>query len=180
MLKNKTLCLMWVRGALCLLIVLNMAVIYYFSAQNGKESSETSGRVTQAVATVVVEDFAIKSEQEQQAIVEEMHPPVRKIAHMAEFGTLGLLVFLLLLTWRGNSYIKYGISLLYTFLYACTDELHQILSESRGPQFSDVLIDTAGALLLCTLALAISLLVQHYRRKKENEGNNISTEKRVA
>lgn len=180
MVKNKRRCLLWVRSVLCVLILLNMAVIYGFSAQNGKESEKTSGRVTQAVATVVVEDFKEKTDHEQQVIVEKMHPPVRKIAHMAEFGTLGMLVFLLLLTWKGNIYIKYGISVLYTFLYACTDELHQILSEDRGPQISDVLIDTAGALLLCSLALAVLLLVQHYRRKKSNEGNNISIEKRVA
>ena len=42
--------------------------IYGFSAQNGKESEKTSGRVTQAVASVVVEDFKEKTEQEQQVI----------------------------------------------------------------------------------------------------------------
>ncbi len=178
--RQKKTCLLWVRSVLCVLIILNMAVIYFFSAQNGKESEQTSGKVTQAVANVIVQDFDKKTEPEQQEIVEKMHPPVRKIAHMAEFGSLGLLVFLLLLTWKGNSYIKYGISLLYTFLYACTDELQQMFSASRGPQFTDVLIDTSGAFVLCSLALAVLLLVQHYRRKKNNENNKISIEEGAA
>ncbi len=178
MFENTGKRILWARTVLCVLIILNMTVIYLFSAQNGEQSSQTSGQVTQTVATVVVKDFEKKEEQEQQQIVEQMHKPVRKIAHMAEFGSLGLLVFLLLLTWRGHCCAKYGASLLYTFLYACTDELHQVFSDNRGPQFTDVLIDTSGAVLLCTLALAVVLLVQvqRHRREKNNEVHHLPTE----
>lgn len=179
MLQNTDKKLLWARTVLCVLIVLNMAVIYLFSSQSGEQSSQTSSQVTQTVATVVVKDFEEKDIPEQQKIVEQLHTPVRKIAHMAEFGSLGLLAFLLLLTVRKwNCFAKYGISLLYTFLYACTDELHQVFSDSRGPQFTDVLIDTSGAVLLCTLALAVVLLVQvqRHRREKNNEVHHLPTE----
>lgn len=43
--------------------------------------------------------------------------------------------------------IKYtlAMSILFSFLYACTDELHQIFVPGRSAQFRDVLIDTLGA-----------------------------------
>ena len=37
------------------------------------------------------------------------------------------------------------ISIIFSFLYACTDEIHQIFVPGRSAQFRDVLIDTLGA-----------------------------------
>ncbi len=37
------------------------------------------------------------------------------------------------------------MSILLSFLYACTDELHQVFVPGRSAQFRDVLIDTLGA-----------------------------------
>lgn len=37
------------------------------------------------------------------------------------------------------------MSILLSFLYACTDELHQIFVPGRSAQFRDILIDTLGA-----------------------------------
>ena len=43
--------------------------------------------------------------------------------------------------------IKYPLtmSILFSFLYACTDEIHQIFVPGRSAQFRDILIDTFGA-----------------------------------
>ena len=43
--------------------------------------------------------------------------------------------------------VKYALamSILFSFLYACTDELHQIFVPGRSAQFRDILIDTLGA-----------------------------------
>lgn len=43
--------------------------------------------------------------------------------------------------------VKYALamSIFLSFLYACTDELHQIFVPGRSAQFRDVLIDTLGA-----------------------------------
>ena len=38
-----------------------------------------------------------------------------------------------------------AMSILFSFLYACTDELHQIFVPGRSAQFRDILIDTLGA-----------------------------------
>ena len=163
--KNNHIILL--RILLCVLIIANMTVIFIFSAQNGKESDQTSNKVTQAVAEVTVKDFDKKPASEQTQIIEKMHLPVRKIAHMLEFGTLGALTLLLLLTWAGSLPLQYAASLLFTFLYACTDEWHQSLTEDRGPGFQDVLIDLCGALITCTLLLCLILWIRHHKRKQK-------------
>ena len=94
---------------------------------------------------------------------------VRKTAHFTEYAILGGLFFLNLRSWlKSNTtlvkiskpqttktvakkitldLIKYSLfmSILLSFLYACTDEIHQIFVPGRSAQFRDVLIDTLGA-----------------------------------
>ena len=157
---KKLFCL---RAVLLLLILANMTVIFLFSAQSGEDSGRASGRVARVIAALTVPDFNDRSPEEQAEIVNTLHPFVRKGAHMAEFGSLGALIFCLLLTWKGSLLSRYLGALGLTLLYACTDEAHQILSESRGPQVTDVLVDLSGALITCSL-LALALLF--YRKRK--------------
>ncbi|MBQ3466792.1 MAG: VanZ family protein, partial [Oscillospiraceae bacterium] len=48
--------------------------------------------------------------------------------------------------------------LLFCFLYACSDEFHQLFVPGRAGMFSDVLIDTVGVLFGLTAACALSFL----------------------
>ena len=148
------------RCVLGLLIVLNMVVIYQFSAQDGTKSGETSKEVSQIVAEVTVKDFEEKQPEEQNKIIKDLHHPIRKLAHMIEFGSLGALILLLLLTWKDYLLTRYIGALVATFLYACTDEWHQTVTADRGPQFTDVLIDLSGALITCTVILAVCILIK--------------------
>ena len=94
---------------------------------------------------------------------------VRKTAHFTEYAILGGLFFLNLRSWlKSNTTLvkiskpqttktvakkinldplKYALamSVLLSFLYACTDEIHQIFVPGRSAQFRDILIDTLGA-----------------------------------
>jgi predicted MPP superfamily phosphohydrolase len=160
----KSIRLLLLRLILGLLILANMIVIFLFSAQDGTKSAETSGKVTEGVVQVIIKDFEKLPPIQQDDIVQQYHPPMRKIAHMAEFCTLGMLIFLFLLTWKGKILPRLLIALGSTFLYACSDELHQMLSESRGPRFSDVMVDMLGAAAGCILILFVILLLRIYRR----------------
>lgn len=155
--------IVWIRALLCVLILANMAMIFFFSSQNAKKSDKTSGEISRVVAEVTVPDFEEKTEEAQAEIVKKINKPLRKIAHMVEFGTLGALFLLLLLTWEGPIARRYFASLAFTFAYACTDEWHQSFTEARGPQFTDTLIDLSGAVISCSLLL---LLVFIIRKKK--------------
>ena len=172
--KLKIKRIVYIRVLLALLIVANMAVIFLFSAQNGEESGKTSSKVTQAVAQVTVKDFEQKTPAERDSIVEWLHPYVRKLAHMAEFGSLGALILLLLLTWRGALLSRYALSVAAAFLYACTDELHQMLADQRASAFTDVLIDTAGALICCTAILTVALLCRIRLKGKPHSNMKIT------
>ena len=67
---------------------------------------------------------------------------------MTEYAILALLVLASIAVWRGRSVVKhYGLALLTAFLYACTDEFHQLFISGRAGRFTDVLIDTTGAFL---------------------------------
>ena len=73
---------------------------------------------------------------------------VRKTAHFTEYAILGSLFFLNLKSWqrsKSSTSMNILLSLIFSFLYACTDELHQIFVPGRSAQFRDVLIDTLGA-----------------------------------
>ena len=161
--NRKTLIIV-LRCLLAFLILLNMTVIFLFSAQNGKQSGETSGKVSQTVAEITVKDFEEKPKSEQDKIVQGLHLPVRKLAHMLEFGSLGVLVLLFLLTFSTHPFSHYIVSLGFVLLYAATDEWHQTLTDGRGARFSDVLIDLSGAVIACAILLGIYFLIQ--KRKK--------------
>ena len=225
---------LFLRILLVILIVCNMAVVFWFSSHNGAKSSAVSQKVTMDVVGMIPQDFWEKNTEppeevgttpppsqkpgtskpaettpegtdpeettpgettpeettpeettpeettpkeesnkkepekeltkEQLALVQKMHTPIRKLAHMLEFGSLATLTFLLLLTWQGKILWRYGASLCFALIYAATDELHQLFRDGRGSRFSDVLIDFAGAFIACTLLLIIVIIIRQSRR----------------
>lgn len=176
---KKKILLYLLRAVLCVLILLNMGLIFRFSSESGNDSNQTSSNVTQQIAQTVIKDFNEKPPAEQQKVVQKMNPHVRKLAHMAEFGSLGGLILLLLLTWRGAPILRYFIALFSTLVYACADELHQKATENRAAQLTDIGIDLLGAFLVCSAVLFFYLVftakmrndcygmkISHYRIQK--------------
>ena len=103
---------------------------------------------------------------EQQTLAKKSHTPIRKIAHMLEFGSLATLSLLFLITWQGKLWWRYLAALGFTLFYAGTDEFHQIFIDGRGPQLSDVFVDFTGALIACTIALVIIIIVRRIQTPK--------------
>ena len=87
---------------------------------------------------------------------------VRKTAHFTEYAILGSLFFINLRnTPKDLIELPLVISILFSFLYACTDELHQIFVPGRSAQFRDILIDTLGASFGATITyLTIKLFAK--------------------
>lgn len=70
---------------------------------------------------------------------------VRKTAHFTEF----LILYVFLYNALSESYTKKKalvIAIVFTFLYACSDEFHQTFIPGREGRFRDVLIDTSGGI----------------------------------
>ena len=149
------------------LVILWMIVIFLFSAADGDESSKTSGWVGRMIGSILHSDFEDWAEEEQQAYAEKIEYPIRKAAHATEYAVLALLFFGAL-TFEGKK--RYLFSWIFTVIYACTDEFHQIFVPGRAGRMFDVMIDSSGVMtgvLLMTLCLLIIRLI----RKKIAEKN---------
>ena len=83
------------------------------------------------------------------SIVENLNGPIRKCAHATVYLILAVLVLIALDTNKENAKKNIIIALVVCFLYACTDEIHQIFIDGRTGQFTDCIIDTLGAGLGC-------------------------------
>ncbi|MBE6673737.1 MAG: VanZ family protein [Ruminococcaceae bacterium] len=138
------------------LVALTMIIIFNFSAETATESTETSKGVV-----VQVLDIFMEKEEITPPVIAEYHLPIRKLAH---FGIYMLLGFCMLNAFEKSFRIKLWQNSVYAVimcsLYATTDELHQNFAEGRGPQITDVLIDSAGALLGSLIFVALLLLYQ--------------------
>ena len=156
-----------IRCLLGLLILLNLVLIFGFSSESRETSGQTSLKVTQSVAQSVVKDFDELPAKEQKTVIDTLHPDVRTLAHMAEFGSLGALSMLLLLTFSVSPWRCYLTSLPWVLTVASIDELYQLLADAgRAGELKDVLYDTFGALVCCSILLVLVLIWKWYVAKK--------------
>ena len=73
---------------------------------------------------------------------------LRKLAHMFEFGMLCFLFFRILKSIeKRHIYWDLFWAVVFSILYACSDEYHQLMIPGRIGTYRDVLIDTAGILI---------------------------------
>ena len=91
------------------------------------------------------------------AQVEELHHLFRKCGHLSEYAVLALLLWRAIhrptrseprRPWRWD---EAGLALALVFLYAASDEFHQIFVPTRTPLITDVMIDTTGGAIALTL-----------------------------
>ena len=134
------------RIILWILVILWMGVIFTFSSFNSSESSKQSKGIINFFIKNVVEIFDKDlTETEELELVSSLHTPVRKLAHFSIYLVLGILVSLLLKTYNFTTKNIILLSILICFLYACSDEIHQLFISGRSGEFKDILIDTCGS-----------------------------------
>ena len=152
------------------LTVIWMVVIFAFSSQPDTESSEVSGRVSYQLVEGWNTAFQLgHTEAELEAPALRIEFPVRKCAHMTEYAILALLVLTSIAAWRGRPVMKhYGMALLLAFLYACTDEFHQLFVPGRYGSIADVLLDTCGG----AFGMFACLIVGNRKRKNGRSVKN--------
>ena len=67
---------------------------------------------------------------------------IRKLAHFSEYFFLALLAINCFKNYKIKSY--YIISIIFSILYSCTDEFHQLFISGRSGQLIDIGIDSLG------------------------------------
>lgn len=94
---------------------------------------------------------------------------VRKAAHFTEYFILYILLYRALSTKKNLGIKVFVLAILIVFLYACSDEFHQVFVPGRGPAFRDVLVDTCGGLT----AFLVMYIKQAYRGSKLQAKNKM-------
>jgi len=124
-----------------------MIIIFSFSHQTGSDSSHLSLTIVQWIQNhlnIPLTEFMI-----------------RKGAHMSEYALLSLSFYYGFSHLEIHQKITYISSLAATFIYACTDEFHQLFIGGRAGQLTDVMIDTCGGIIMI---IFIFLINRHFQK----------------
>lgn len=143
-------------------LVIWMVIIFLFSNQNATKSESLSDRLVSTTIDIVVKGFNIKiSGERKETIIDSTRFWVRKTAHFTSYFILGILAYLIFSNANLSTKKVIIYTLLLCFLYACSDEFHQLFSLGRTARFLDVLIDTSGSICACLIAYYLNKEKKH-------------------
>ena len=145
------------RKKICIaLSILWMGVIFYMSNQPATISSIHSGNTISLISKLPL----IGDIMEHLMSINIGEFIVRKSAHMFSYCLLAILLFMSVY----EKDIKKAIIVAFigTFLYACSDEFHQLFIPGRSGEFRDVMIDSLGG----TIGLILIRFIARYKIKK--------------
>lgn len=150
-----------------------MVIIFVFSSQEATTSDGNSLPIAQ-VAYEIFEELSnqeIESNKEQE-IINVINTFVRKSAHFLEYALLSFFIAFHIWACNKKANVIFLLAIVISFLYASSDEFHQLFVDGRSGQFRDVLIDTWGALVGSFIFTKL-ITILNQLRYKINE--NIST-----
>ena len=155
------------RIILIIFVLLWMGVIYFFSDMPGISSTNKSVKILDNTITTTINvgnsTGIVKSNMNKRSInkvAKKLNYPFRKIMHICEYFVLMILLLNLLYSFDIYKIKKYIFSFIICFLYACSDEYHQLFVK-RTSSFSDVLIDAIG--------IVIAIIVYYFIFNKYNK-----------
>lgn len=125
-------------------------IIFYLSDQTSTESAQTSD----SLINLIFSFFG-------KLIGEET---IRTLAHFCEFAGFSFLVANLVFSIKDK--LKPIVSILLSFGYAITDEIHQIFIPGRAFQLSDLAVDLGGIVLGVVVFCFLSFLNVKLKTRK--------------
>lgn len=135
-------------SAIVLLAVL--VTIFVLSAQDGEESSSTSGFFTELFEAI----FG-------QPANEDI---IRTLAHFCEFAGLGFLVCNFIFALKDK--LKPFSSIIFSVLYAISDEIHQYFVPERACQLSDLAVDSCGIVFGIAVFCVVITVIRKTQKAK--------------
>jgi len=140
--------------------VLWMIMIFLFSNQEANASSNVSNSFIDNTVVKIYKVFDKDlSVEEENNIKEFLFVPIRKTAHFSVYFILGILVLFTLREYGVKDKVWY-YAILICFLYAVSDEIHQLFVAGRSGEVLDVLLDTCGS------SIAVFILKYILEKKK--------------
>ena len=134
---------------LCLLLW--MGIIFLFSHQ------PHSAEATQSI----VEKFLPNLKDD--TIINILNFLIRKTAHFTEYFILAFLTYSLLKEYKNKRVNMTIKTLIFCFLYACSDELHQTFVEGRSGVLKDCWIDLIGSVFFIIIQ-TIHVKIQSHQK----------------
>lgn len=138
------------------LVILCMALIFWFSSDTADDSTKKSDGFIVKTCEFVLRRKLTETEKEK--YIEDLVFVVRKGAHFSIYLILGVLI----MSYFKEIYLVNNkgllIAFIICFLYACSDEIHQLFVPGRSGEFRDVLIDSMGGLIGIHLYYFISTI----------------------
>lgn len=130
-----------------------MITIFTFSMDTGEESElKSDGLIIRITETVLHKKL---SETEKEKYIEKYVVPVRKTTHFTLYFLLGLFTISLLNEYNLTNKQMLIFTIVFVFIYACSDEIHQLFIPDRSGEILDVLIDTLGGTTASLIYLKI-------------------------
>jgi VanZ family protein len=147
-----------------LALFLWMIIIFNLSAQPADQSDGLSKKVTKVIIETV-DRISYLNTGGKPAIdlVEKFNHIVRKYAHGGVYLVLGLLVMNGFSRSGVRGFKAFAFSLLFSILYAVSDEIHQLFVAGRGALVRDVFIDSCGAFIGIGIYRVADRVVRKYR-----------------
>lgn len=157
--KSKT-----VRHISFVFLILWMCIIFFLSSETAADSDDTSDGVIEVLLSSVYPEFDTLDIADKQYVVESFSAPIRKAAHFGEFLVLGALSFAYFVTFTSLSQKTHLLfPAVLGFLYAISDEVHQLFVPGRACRILDIYIDSCGVLA------GVIFLFLIYRGSEANE-----------
>ncbi|MGL4912930.1 MAG: VanZ family protein [Romboutsia sp.] len=140
-------------------VIVWMGMIFLMSNQPANLSLKLSGSVIDILSNTPIVGNILSG------ILESSSAQfiVRKCGHMLLFGTLSTLSFMVIYELKKCRYKATWMSFVFTFLYACGDEFHQLFIPGRSGQVRDVFIDCIGSVLGLILVNFMILVMKKYK-----------------
>ena len=159
-----------IRIILIILLIITFFYIFNFSSQDSEKSGNLSRTITVSVTKNIKKiqelDYNKKND-----VLNTIEKVIRKLAHFSEYTFLGILLMSLMSTYNLKQTNKFIISIGIGFLYACSDEFHQLFVPGRTAKFTDVLIDTSGVIVGSIIIFILIFIINKYIiRKKAIDG----------
>lgn len=136
-----------------------MIFIFCMSHKTAEVSSEMSNSIIDIIIEYIPQEVVTALTEPNSTFNIDMSYIVRKAAHMFEYFVLYILLYFGFYKVQKANYIY---PFLIAFLYACSDEFHQLFIPGRAGMFTDVLIDSIGI----TVALTLILIINKIKSKK--------------
>lgn len=119
-----------------------MINIFTFSSETGVESTSRSDRLIIRISERVLNRNLTQKEKE--TYTGKYVVLVRKTAHFTLYFLLGLFFISFLKEFNLDNKKLLLYTIIFVFIYSCSDEIHQLFINERSGEILDVIIDTLG------------------------------------